>query len=679
MIGFGADLNFVDARKGNLMRKRSRLGGALVTTGLLLGPAGFAQQAQQPAGHQHGGGIGFQTDPGEKHKPNLPVGPHVVYYPEYDEGVAAMASRKAAQLAAAKQITVFHGFRFTDRQPESGITFRHQGTDDSGIHYKAVHYDHGNGIAAADVDGDGLPDLYFVTQLGENQLWKNLGHGKLRNITAESGVGLKDQISVAASFADVDNDGHPDLFVTTVRKGNHLFLNDGKGHFKDVSKEAGLDYIGHSSGAVFFDYDKDGLVDLFLVNVGRYTSNEVGRGGYYVGLPDAFQGHQHPDRTETSILYRNLGNHRFKDVSKEVGLQDGSWSGDATVADFNEDGWPDLYVLNMQGDDHFYLNEQGKRFVDATEKYFPKTSWGAMGVKAFDYDNDGRPDIITTDMHSDMSKQVGVAEEKKKSDMQWSDADLQGGANNLFGNSLYHNLGGGKFEEVSDPMNVEDYWPWGLSTGDLNADGFQDVFITASMNFPFRYGINSLLLNDRGKIFRDSEFILGVEPRRGGKTHGKLIDLDCDGEDADNPLCKGHKGKVTLMSALGTRSSVILDLDGDGDLDIVTNDFNSVPMVLVSDLAQKKPNLRYLQVRLQGTTSSRDGLGARVVVKAGGQTFTQWNDGKSGYLSQSDLPLYFGLGDAPKIDSVEVTWPTGKTQTVAAPKGRGQIVVVEAK
>ncbi|HEX4498419.1 MAG TPA: CRTAC1 family protein [Thermoanaerobaculia bacterium] len=672
------------------------VGGAiLAAAGLLLGTAVFSQDkpaqdkpapdqpAQDskpaPSGHNHGG-IGFGADAAKAApKPNMPVDAHTYYFPEYDEGVATLAARKAAQLATASTIAAFHDFQFTDRLPESGITFRHQGTDDSGIHYKAVHYDHGNGVVVADVDGDGLPDLYFVTQLGENQLWKNLGHGKFRNITAEAGVGLKDQVSVAASFADVDNDGFPDLFVTTVRHGNHLFLNDGKGHFRDVSKEAGLDYVGHSSGAVFFDFDHDGLLDLLVTNVGRYTTNEKGRGGYYVGLTDAFQGHLHPDRTETSILYKNMGNHVFKDVSKETGLVDGSWSGDAAVADLNGDGWPDVYVLNMQGDNHYYENEGGKRFVDKTEQYFPKTSWGAMGIKFFDYDNDGRPDLIITDMHSDMSQQVGVDQEKKKSDMQWSDADLQGGANNIFGNSLFHNLGGGKFEEVSDAMNVEDYWPWGLSTGDLNADGFQDVFITASMNFPFRYGVNSLLLNDRGKIFRDSEFILGVEPRRDGRTHFKMADVDCDGDEQTNQICKGRKGMVKVMSTYGSRSSAIVDLDNDGDLDIVTNDFNSEPMILISDLAQKKPNLHYLKIKLRGTVSNRDALGATVKVKAGGQTYTQWNDGKSGYLSQSSMPLYFGLGDAAKVDSVEVTWPTGKTQTVTGPKANGLIEVVEEK
>ena len=640
---------------------------ALTASGLLLGGVTFAHEMDHMG---HG-----QIEPA----PAAPVqagGDY--YYPEKDEGVDALPARKAAQLATASQFTVFHGFQLTDRQPESGITFRNEAVDDSGREYKMVHYDHGNGLAVADVDGDGLLDLYFTTQLGDNQLWKNLGKGTFRNITAEAGIALKDQISIAPSFADVDNDGDPDLFVTTVRKGNHLFLNDGKGRFKDVSQEAGLDYNGHSSGAVFFDYDRDGLLDLFLANVGRYTTDKTGRGGYYVGVEDAFAGHLHPDRTETSILYKNLGNHRFKDVSKETGLVDGGWTGDASVIDFNGDGWPDLYVLNMQGDNHYWENVGGKTFVEKGAQYFPKTSWGAMGIKVFDYDNDGRPDVMITDMHSDMSQIIGVDKEKLKADMQWNDKMLQGGANNVFGNSLFHYEGNGKFAEVSDAMGVENYWPWGVSAGDLNADGYQDLFITASMNFPFRYGVNSLLLNDKGKIFRDSELILGVEPRRGNRTHFHMTDMDCDGADKKKTPCANRTGKVRIMSTLGTRSSAIFDLEGDGDLDILTSDFNSEPQVLTSNLSDKK-SLRFLKVKLKGTTSNRDALGARVQVKSGNQTWTQWNDGVSGYLSHSLMPLYFGLGDTAKIDAIEVTWPSGKTQTVRGPKVGTQIEIVEEK
>jgi len=161
----------------------------------------------------------------------------------------------------------FHDFQFTDRLVESQIQFEHHIVEDAGKVYKAAHYDHGNGIAVADVDGDGLPDIYFTTQLGTNQLWRNLGHGRFEDITERAGVGLPDQVVVSASFADIDNDGDPDLYVATVRHGNHLFENLGGGRFRDITVQAGLSYVGHSSAAVFFDFNKDGLLDLFLVNV----------------------------------------------------------------------------------------------------------------------------------------------------------------------------------------------------------------------------------------------------------------------------------------------------------------------------------------------------------------------------------------------------------------------------
>jgi hypothetical protein len=591
--------------------------------------------------------------------------PVPVPYPDPDIGVASLAARAKAQRETVDQFKVFYEFQFQDKVKESGITFRHRIVDDAGLHYKAVHYDHGNGIAVADVDGDGLPDIYFLNQIGGNELWKNLGNGTFKNITKEAGVALADRISVAASFADIDNDGDQDLFVTTVRGGNVLFENDGHGHFKDISKAAGVDYVGHSSGAVFFDFNNDGLLDLYVCNVGRYTTDEKGRGGAYVGLSDAFSGHLHHDRAENAILYKNMGHNRFKNITEEVGLGDAGWSGDASFADLNGDGFPDLYTLNMQGSNHYYENVGGKKFVDKSAQFFPRTPWGAMGIKFFDYDNDGRPDLIITDMHSDMSAEIGPDLEKHKSTMQWTEAFLQGGADKfVFGNALYHNLGQGQFEEVSDRMNVENYWPWGLSVGDLNADGWQDVFIASSMNFPFRYGINTLLLNNRGEKFLDAEFLLGVEPRRGGRTHTPWFDVNCaTAEGPHKKLCGEHTGMITVMAPLGSRSSVIFDLDGDGDLDIVTNDFNSEPQVLISDLAQRR-KIHWLKVALTGTVSNRNGLGAAVRVTAGGRTLSQWNDGKSGYLSQSVLPLYFGLGDAATVDRVEVDWPSGRKQVI---------------
>ncbi len=583
-------------------------------------------------------------------------------HPPADVGVATLASRRDAQVAAARAWRVYHDFRFTDRQPESGIRFKHEIVDDAGRHYKAVHYDHGNGLPAADVDGDGLIDLYFMTQLGDNQLWKNLGGGKFKDVTREAGVAMTDRISVSGSFADLDNDGDQDLYVTTVRKGNVLFENDGKGRFKDATAASGLGYNGHSSGAVFFDYDRDGKLDLFLVNVGKYTVDEQGRGGYYVGREDAFASHNFPERSEPSRLYRNLGGLRFEDVTEATGLLDGSWSGDASQVDWNGDLWPDLFVLNMQGHNHYWENQGGKKFADRTEAHFPKTSWGAMGIEWFDADNDGLLDLLVTDMHSDMTRDFEPAEEKRKFDT----GKIKDDGKSIWGNSFWKNLGEGKFVELSDAMGLENYWPWGLSVADLNADGWEDVFITASMNYPFRYGINSVLLNDRGQKFLDSEFVLGVEPRRDGKTHTPWMTFDCDSAaDKEQPVCKNATGQVLVHATLGSRSSAVFDLDQDGDLDVVTSDFNSVPQVLLSDLAEKKKaGLKWLAVELRGTASNRDGLGALVRVTAGGRTQTQQNDGKSGYLTQSALPLYFGLGDAEKVEKVEVTWPSGRKQTV---------------
>src|SRR5256884_8002961 len=431
----------------------------------------------------------------------------------------AERARQEAELAARS--SVLHDFRFTDQRQASGITFENRIVDDAGKSYKLAHYDHGSGLCAADVDGDGLPDLYFVTQLGTNEMWKNLGNGRFEDVTTRAGLAMPDDIGVGCAFADIDNDGDPDLFVTTVRHGNRLFENLGHGTFRDITTQAGVGYVGHSSGAVFFDYDGDGLLDLFLTNVGVYTSNARGPGGYYLALGDAFLGQLHPERAEASILYRNLGGNRFKDVSREVGLVDLSWSGDATAFDVNDDGFPDLYVLDMQGGDHLWLNGGGKRFLDATAKYFPKTPWGSMGAKVFDFDGDGRLDVFVTSMHPDMWVNVApgdwTAEARKADTATGGGGRVPGGKDRfIFGNELFANRGGGRFEEVSDSVGVETYWPWGPSVDDFNADGWDDIFLAAGMNFPYRYGINSLLLNEAGPPLPPARILPGPPAPVGG-------------------------------------------------------------------------------------------------------------------------------------------------------------------
>jgi len=627
--------------------------------------------------------------------------------PERDASAAAatpdaatpawLLARQSAQRAEAATAAVLHDFAFADRLDSSGITYRNQIVDDAGKTYKKVHYDHGTGLAAADVDGDGRIDLYFVSQRGSSELWRNLGGGRFADQTAAAGLLMPDAIAVGASFADIDNDGDPDLLVTTVRHGNRLLENQG-GRFTDISAPAGVGYVGHSSGAVFFDYDGDGLLDLFVSNVGVYTSEEQGAGGAYVGLEDAFRGHLHADRAEASILYKNLGGNRFRDVTKQTGLVDRSWSGDATIIDVNDDGRPDLYLPNMQGDNHLWRNEGGARFRDVSRSVFPSTPWGAMGVKAFDWNGDERIDLFVTDMHSDMFTNIepeNEAGEYRKADSAGIPADFfaAGKSNLIFGNALFTNMGGGRYEDLSDSAGVENYWPWGPSAGDLNADGWEDLFIASSMNFPHRYATNTVLLNEAGRHFRRSEFLLGIEPRRNGVTEQPWFTLECNGADRDNRFCRAcmrpgltvpecrHKdaaGRLTLMGTQGTRAALIVDLDGDGDQDIVTNEFNGPPQILLSDLAARHP-VHALSIQLQGTASNREGIGAAVtVVLPDGRRLLRVMDGKSGYLSQSDMPLYVGLGAATSAASVEVKWPSGRRQVVPGPIAPGQpLVVVE--
>src|SRR5436190_19454693 len=180
-------------------------------------------------------------------------------------------------------------------------------------------------------------------------------------------------------------------------------------------------------------------------------------------------------------------------------------------------------------------------------------------------------------------------------------------------------------------MNLETYWPWGMSVADFNADGFEDVFVTAGMGYPFRYGIQSLLLNDGGRKFFDTEFVLGIEPRQKGPLI-EYFKMDCSGADKGEDLCYHKMGELKVEGPTRSRSSAAFDLDNNGDLDLVVNDMNDRPQIFLSNLAAQR-KVHFLKIRLKGTKSNADGLGALVTVQAGGRTWMQQHDAKSGYLS----------------------------------------------
>ena len=208
-----------------------------------------------------------------------------------------------------------------------------------------------------------------------------------------------------------------------------------------------------------------------------------------------------PERYEFPVLYKNLGHNKFKDVTAESGLKPVGWGGDASFADLNGDGWPDVYVLNMMGANHFFENHAGQIRPNKTSEVFPENIVGRDGSQVFRFRQRRTDGFVGHRYAHGYVVGCGGPERKEESATRMQpESFMMGPADSfVFGNSLYHNLGGGKFEEVSDRMGAENFWPWGPSIGDINADGWDDIFIASSMNFPFRYGINSMLLNNRGE------------------------------------------------------------------------------------------------------------------------------------------------------------------------------------
>src|SRR4029077_18111469 len=294
------------------------------------------------------------------------------------------------------------GSVFKKRAQEAGIAFRmHFLPKEQGEPFHINLYDHGSGLAVGDYDNDGREDIYFLNQLGPNALYRNVGDGSFVDVTAKAGVAIGNRISVGATFADYDNDGWADLFVTTTRGGNVLFHNRGDGTFEDVTAKAGVSHVGHSQTPVFFDYDNDGYLDLFLTNTAQWTTDSFDfAGGNYEGK--ASLGSLMTSPVEYNILYHNNGDGTFTDVTAKAGLRGRGWAGDVAVFDYNDDGFLDLFVPSMFGRGQLYRNNGDGTFTDVTVETLGPTPHGAIGTKVFDYDGDGRLDLFVVDMHSDM-------------------------------------------------------------------------------------------------------------------------------------------------------------------------------------------------------------------------------------------------------------------------------------
>ena len=504
----------------------------------------------------------------------------------------------------------------------------------------------GAGVALLDYDNDGWLDALVLggTRLADgartdaawppgqaptNRLYRNKRDGTFEDVT--DGAGLRRTAwSSSVCVADYDNDGWLDLFVTAY--GTNVLYHNRQGRFEDVTAAAGLPVTGTrwGSGCTFVDYDRDGKVDLFLANYLKFdlaTASEPGTGAtcLWKGIPVNCGPKGLP--TDTNLLFHNEGGGRFRDVSESSGVSKvtGRYAMTTTAADFDGDGWLDIYVACDTTASILYRNNHDGTFTDvAVESGVAYGEMGnvqaGMGLALGDYDLDGRLDLLKTHFADDIP-------------------------------ALYRNLGRGHFEDAATAAGLavqNRYVEWGSGMPDLDNDGRPDiVYVT-------------------GNVYPEIEHQLPQYPHRGPR-----VVFRNRGGSFEEVTSSSGPGPLQAHSS---RGAAFGDIDNDGDVDVLVMNMNEPPSLLRNDYVGRNG---WLELRLEGARSSRAGLGATVVVEAEGRTQARAVLSQASYYSHDDLRVHFGLGRASRADRVEVRWPSGTVDVLRNVEGRRVVVIRE--
>jgi len=553
------------------------------------------------------------------------------------------ASPLASQVAAPKPGNDL-GLSFVNVAKESGLNAK---TIFGGEHKnKYLLETTGCGVAFYDYDNDGWLDIFLVNGSRlegfpkglepTSHLFKNNRDGTFTDVTAKAGVAHSGW-GQGVCIGDYDNDGYEDLFVSYFGK-NVLYHNNGDGTFTDVSEKAGVAGNGKrwNTGCAFVDYDRDGKLDLFVANyidldLATAPVPESGPCLYKAVMvacgPPGLKGGK-------NILYHNNGNGTFTDVSEASGIlnANGTYGLGVLTADFDNDGWPDIYVANDSTASALYQNKKNGKFQDiALEAGCALSPDGkpqaGMGVSAADYDLDGNLDIVKTNFAGDTP-------------------------------SLYHNQGGANFEDTTFTAGLgmhTQYLGWGCGFFDMDNDGWPDILIC------------------NGHVYPEVEQL----KTEAGYAQRKLLYRNLrNGRFEDISLRAGS----AISDPVASRGCAFGDFDNDGDLDVVVNTVNDYPQLMRCDL---RTGNNWLKVRTIGTKSNRTGIGARLkcVTKVAGENkpHEQIDEVRSGggYFSQSDLRVHFGLGKAEKVDVLEIHWPSGQVDAIKDIKPNQLVYVQE--
>ena len=548
----------------------------------------------------------------------------------------------------------------------TGVTFVNQVPEqDTALNIiNFLNYYNGGGVAVGDVDGDGLPDLYFTSNVGPNRLYRNLGNYRFEDVTERAGVADPDGWKTGVTMADVNGDGRLDIYVSamsylTMHGHNVLYINNGDGTFTDRTKEYGLDFAGYSTQAVFFDYDGDGDLDMYLLNYSTHA--ERGQRAHPQREP------RHPRAGDR--LFRNDGGH-FVDVSAQAHIYGGveGYGLGVVASDVNLDGCPDLYVANdFQEDDFLYINNCDGTFTESGATALGHTSHASMGVDVADYNNDGRPDLMVLDM---LPEREDVLKTSVNADP-WPIEHMKEQAGyypQYARNTLQLNRGpvGGavRFSEIGYLAGVHATdWSWAPLFADLDNDGNKDLFIT---NGIYRRP-NDL---DYLAAVRDPAIQAALATGISSGLLRRLTHLMPHVPIANyayrnnGDLTFTNMAKAWGLAQPGfTNGAVYADLNNSGALDLVVNNLNA-PAAIYRNHAREINHNAYLTVALRGSGANTGGIGAKVIVRQHGTTQLVEQMPTRGFESSVDPRLHFGLGAATQIDSLTVIWPDRRYQVL---------------
>ena len=547
-------------------------------------------------------------------------------------------------------------------EQDSGLDFVNLVSEDpqhSIINY--IYYYNGGGVAAGDVNNDGLSDLFFVSNMGDNKLYLNKGNLKFEDVSEKANIAGNSSWQTGVTMVDINNDGLLDIYVCAVsglldfEGHNELYINNGDGTFSEKAEEFGLDFKGYSTQAYFFDYDKDDDLDVYIVNHAVHTTLSHGK---------ADLRNERAPLVGDILLKNDNGN--FTDVSEAANIYGGvnGYGLSASIADFNNDGWDDIYVCNdFHEDDYYYINNQDGTFSEELAEAFTTISRFSMGSDAADINGDGYQDLMTLDM---LPKDERVLKETEGDDAMFN---MQTHLTNLgykdqyARNMLQINNNGEYFQETALLNEVADTdWSWAPLFADYNNDGHQDLFIS-----------NGILRRPNGLDFRkyvssafkgrsESEGIEWLFNSINEMTSGKVANEIFMGNSKsfENKTGNWIEDKPNLSNG-----AIYIDLDLDGDLDLVTNNYGEVAG-LYKNTTDSLSN--YISLDFTYKESNKEGIGTKAIVFSSGKSQMKQLFKSRGFLSSLESKLHYGLGNTNTIDSIQVIWPNNELQTVTNPK-----------